>query len=218
MLFPLGALAAAVSACSTSGHEFERPATGSLILGVTSPADAVAAFGEPVERWQEPADPKLDVALDSLKPRPAALRHAALRGDFERLRYSFTRATLVLLSDQATARIRLLELAFWQGKLVYYHYSSSFADDATNFDEAKVASFVRGRATASDALNRLGRPGGQAIYPFIAQRGARAYFYQYAIAGPHKGQVTLKHLELLFDISERLELVYLVNEVREGAG
>ncbi|HZP99823.1 MAG TPA: hypothetical protein VFB13_09815 [Reyranella sp.] len=207
-----------VAGCSSSGRDFARPQSGSLILGGTSPADAVAAFGEPARQRQEPCDPNFGDNFDSLQPRPAALRRAALKGELERLTYSFTRATLVVLPDQATARIRLLDLAFWKDKLVYYHYSSSFQQDATDFDEAKARKFVRGRTTTSDVLNQLGTPGGQAIYPYIAHPNMRAYFYQYATVGPRKGQVTLKHLELLFNANDRLEQSYLVSEIKDGEG
>lgn len=187
------------------------------MLGQTTPAEAIAAFGEPVERRQEAADPVVSDNYDTLKPRPAALRHADLKGEFEWLRYSFTRATMVVLSDEATAHIRLLDLAFWKGRLVYYHFSSSFEQDNTDFDESKVKGLVRGRSSAGDVLNLLGTPGGQALYPYVARQGTRAYYYQYATVGPRKGQVTLKHLELLFNAVDHLEQVYLVTEIKEGA-
>ncbi len=212
-----GAAASLLTGCSSSGRDFAPPHNGALVLGETSPSSAIAAFGEPEIRRQEPCDPSLSDSLDSLQPRPQPLRRAALKGEFERLIYSFTQAKLVVLADQATARIRLLDLAFWKDKLVYYHYSSSFAQDATDFDEAKVKALGRGRTSTTDVLNQLGRPGGQAIYPFVARAGTRAYVYQFATAGPRKGQVTLKHLELLFNAGDRLEQVYLVTEFKEGA-
>ncbi len=187
-----------------------------LLLGETTLADTISAFGEPAERRQEPADSKLNDNFDALQPRPPTLHHANLTGEFDWLRYSFSRATLVMLPNQATARIRLLDVAFWKDKLVFYQYSSSFTEDATDFDEEKVKAFVHGRTTAGDVLNALGTPGGQAVYPYIARQGTRAYFYQYARVGPHKGQVTLKHLELLFNGYDRLEQVYLVTEIKDG--
>ena len=187
-----------------------------LVLGETTLADTIAAFGEPAERRQEPADPGLSDNFDALRPRPPTLHHAKLKGEFDWMRYSFSRATLVMLPNQATARIRLLDVAFWKDKLVFYQYSSSFTEDTTNFDEEKVNAFVRGRTTAGDVLNALGTPGGQAIYPYIARQGTRAYFYQYAKVGPRKGQVTLKHLELLFNGVERLDQVYLVTDIKDG--
>ena len=212
----VGAFASVLAGCSSSGRDFARPQSSALVLGQTTPAEALAAFGDPTKRRQEPCDPNLSDSFDSLEPRPAALHRAALKGDFDRLIYSFTQATLVVLPDEATARIRLLDLAFWNGKLVYYQFSSSFRQDATDFDESKVRLFARGRTTASDVLNQLGTPGGQAIYPYVARQNTRAYFYQYATVGPRKGQVTLKHLELLFNGADRLEQSYLVADIKDG--
>ncbi len=186
-------------------------------MGETTPADAVASFGEPTERREEAADPGLTDNYDERQPRPPALRRAALKGEFERLLYSFSRATMVMLPNQATARIRQLDLAFWKGKLVAYQFSSSFAEDATDFDESKVGSFKRGHTTTTDVLNQLGTPGGQAVYPYVARQGTRAYFYQFAMAGPRKGQVTLKHLELLFTPADHLDQVYLVTDIKDGS-
>ena len=188
-----------------------------LVLGETTPDDAIASFGEPSERREEAADPELTDNFDQRLPRPALLRRAALKGELERLLYSFSEARMVMLADQATARIRQLDLAFWKGRLVAYQFSSSFTKDATDFDESKVATFKHGHTTATEVLNQLGRPGGQAIYPYVARQGTRAYYYQFAMVGPRKGQVTLKHLELLFNAVDHLEQVYLVTDVKEGS-
>jgi hypothetical protein len=213
----LGAFTTLVAGCTSSGRDFTRPQTSALVLGQTTIDDAITSFGEPTQRLEEAADPALTDSFDERQPRPAPLRRASLKGEFERLLYSFSHTKMVMLSDQAVARIRQLDLTFWKGKLVAYNYSSSFAEDSTNFDEAKVAAFVRNRTTTTDVLNQLGTPGGQAVYPYVARQGTRAYFYQYAMAGPRKGQVTLKHLELLFTPVDRLEQVYLVTDIKDGS-
>jgi hypothetical protein len=215
----LKALAFAVIAggCSSEGRDFARPPQGVLLLGTTTPSEIVAAFGEPAERFEDPGDVVTLDAFDALKPRPDGLRRAAAKGNIERLRYSFTRAAMVSLGDRATARIRLLDLAFWNGKLVAYNFSSSFNEDSTDFDEARVQALTRGRTSAGDVLNLFGTPGGQGIYPTVARPGTRQYTWQFASAGPRRGQTTLKRLELLFGPTDRLEQVYLVTEIRDGA-
>lgn len=215
----LTALAFVVPAggCSSEGRDFARPPQGVLLLGTTTPSEIVAVFGEPAERFEEPGDVATLDAFDALKPRPDGLRRAAAKGNIERLRYSFTRAAMVSLGDRATARIRLLDLAFWNGKLVAYNFSSSFNEDSTDFDEAKVQALSRGRTSVGDVLNLFGTPGGQGIYPTVARSGTRQYTWQFASAGPRRGQTTLKRLELLFGPTDRLEQVYLVTEIRDGA-
>ncbi len=210
------AIAAALLAagCSSTGRNFDRPSARTLTLGQTTTAEAIAAFGEPTERTVDPGGTPTETYFDRIKPRPAPLRRARVAGDIENLRYSYTHATMVALSDQAVARIRLLELSFWKDRLVYYHFSSSFPEDSTDFDDAKVEKLVRGRTTRVDVLNQFGPPGGEAIYPQIAWQGMRLYVYQYAIVGPERGQLTLKRLELLFNGYERLQEIYLTTEKR----
>lgn len=187
------------------------------MLGATTPADVLATYGEPTERFDEPADTAVLDSFDRLKPRPDGLRRALAKGNVERLRYSFSRATMVSVGDQATARIRLLDLSFWNGRLVAYNFSSSFNEDSTDFDEARVQTLVRGRTTVGEVLNGFGTPGGQAIYPAVARQGTRQYVWQFASAGPRRGQTTLKRLELLFGPTDRLEQIYLVTDMRDGA-
>lgn len=205
-----------VAGCSTEGRDFARPPGGVLALGVTTQADMLATYGEPAERLEERADVAVLDAFDQLKPRPETLRRALVKGTIERLRYSFSRATMVAVSDQATARIRLLDLSFWNGKLVAYNFSSSFNEDSTDFDEARLQGFARGRTTVGEVLNSLGTPGGQAIYPAVARQGTRQYVWQFVSAGPRRGQTTLKRLELLFGPTDRLEQIYLVADVKDG--
>lgn len=214
----LQALAFALLAggCSSEGRDFARPPQGALLLGTTTPAEIVDAFGEPGERFEEPGNVTTLDAFDALKPRPDGLKRALVKGSIERLRYSFTRAAMVSLGDQAVARIRLLDLAFWNGKLVAYNFSSSFNKDSTDFDEARVQALARGRTSVGDVLNAFGTPGGQGIYPAVARPGTRQYTWQYASAGPRRGQITLKRLELLFGPGDRLEQVYLVTEIKDG--
>ena len=210
------AATALAAGCSSEGRDFARPPQGVLLLGTTTPAEIATAFGEPGERFEEPGGVATLDSFDALKPRPDGLRRATVKGNIERLRYSFTRATMVSLGDQATARIRLLDLSFWNGKLVAYNFSSSFNEDTTDFDETKVKALTRGRTSAGDVLNLFGTPGGQGIYPSVARPGTRQYTWQFASAGPRRGQTTLKRLELLFGPGDRLEQVYLVSEIKDG--
>lgn len=206
------AVALLAAACSSTGRNFDRPSNRLLVLGQTTTAEAVAALGEPTERRADPGNTAIVTYFDEVKPRPAALRRARVAGDIENLRYSYTYATMTAVADHAVARIRLLELAFWKDRLIYYHFSSSFPEDSTDFDDSRVASLARGRTTRTDVLNQFGPPGGEAVYPQVAQPGTRLYVYQYAIVGPQPGQLTLKRLELLFDGAERLQEIFLSSE------
>ncbi|UYN96229.1 MAG: hypothetical protein KIT25_04585 [Enhydrobacter sp.] len=205
------AVALLVTACSATGRNFERPSSAQLALGKTTVAEAISAFGEPAARRVDAGNTDIVTYFDEIKPRPAALRRAVVRGDIVHLRYTHSYATMAP-AGRASARFRLLELAFWNDRLIYYLYSSSFAEDATDFDESRVPALVRGRTTRTDVLNQLGPPGGQAVYPHIARHGGRLYLYQYAIVEPQSGRLAVKHLQLLFNAADRLEEVYLATE------
>lgn len=70
--------------------------------------------------------------------------------------------------------------------LVAEEFVSSFSNDATDFDETRSQSIVKGRTTRAEVLGMLGKPNGSAIYPFVKTRGETAIIYSYAQA---KGSV-----------------------------
>ena len=70
--------------------------------------------------------------------------------------------------------------------LVGQEFVSSFPQDATEFDEQKVSSIVKGKTTRAGVFEALGNPNGEAIYPLIKKQGEKALVYSYAHA---KGNV-----------------------------
>lgn len=66
--------------------------------------------------------------------------------------------------------------------LVAEEFISSFPNDATDFDESKVASIVKGKTTRAEVLAILGSPNGNGVYPFIKTKGEAAAIYSYAHA------------------------------------
>jgi hypothetical protein len=66
--------------------------------------------------------------------------------------------------------------------LVAEEFISSFPTDATDFDDSKVASIVKGKTTKAEVSALLGRPNGSGVYPFIKNKGDSAAMYSYAHA------------------------------------
>ncbi len=201
-------------ACASSGKDFQRPDPNSLVLGQTTLSEVLTKFGPPLSQTTSSSDTSTGTPSRSQENRPAGLRRASVPGQIESLRYQYAHAALE--GGGAIARVRQFTLAFWNGRLVQYNYSSSFENDSTNFDPAKVSSFTRGQTTKAQALSALGQPGGQAIYPAVAKEGTSELMYQYVVTGPRQAETTIKNLELLFDASDRLQEVLLLNEVRSG--
>src|SRR4051812_8325915 len=71
-------------------------------------------------------------------------------------------------------------------QLVGEEFVSSFKPDATDFDDSKVSSIVKGKTTRAEVMALLGKPNGNAVYPMIKERGQKAVVYSY---GQAKGTV-----------------------------
>ncbi len=66
--------------------------------------------------------------------------------------------------------------------LVTEEFVSSFSNDATDFDESKVPSIVKGKTTRAEVITLLGTPNGSGVYPFIKNRNESALIYSYSHA------------------------------------
>jgi hypothetical protein len=201
----------ALSGCVSRGKDFVRPDPNSLLLGQTTIADVIGKQGPPTSR----------VERHSLNPAPSrqqvgerdpAFRPASVAGTIETLMYSYvyTAAPGIVVGPIST-RSRHLVLTFWNDRLIYYSFDSSFGQDSANFDENKALSFVIGQSTRSDVIRELGPPSGEAVYPFIAKEGTRLLIYQH-VSSEASGATPVttesvtrrKVARFLFDSSDKL--------------
>ena len=201
--------------CASSGRDFARPEPESLVLGQTTIAEVISKYGQPVARTARSSGSP----VSSNRPgdqRPPGLQPASVAGDIETLRYSYAHASKPgVIVGPIVAQGRSLSLSFWNSRLVYYGFNSSFSDDTTNFDENKVSSFVRGQTTRADVIRELGRPSGEGIYPHVAKEGTKMVTYQYVASNStgtsiigSKRVMTIKLVQFLFDTSDRLSETY----------
>jgi hypothetical protein len=204
-------LCLASAGCSSVGKDFARPDLDSFVLGQTTIADIVNKQGPPTSR----------VVRHSLNPAsggtqadglPPAFRPASVAGTVETLayRYSYASAPGILVGP-VKASTKQLVLSFWNDRLVLYSFTSSFSAESVKFDENKAQSFVPGQTSRSDVMRILGRPNGEAVYPFVAREGTRMLFYDSIsreVSGVTPGtteSVTItKIMRFLFDSSDRL--------------
>lgn len=68
---------------------------------------------------------------------------------------------------------------FLDDKLAGYDFASSWKEDQTDFDAAKVPGIKKGIATRDDVARLMGRPGGRYGYPMIASQNGQADVYLY---------------------------------------
>jgi hypothetical protein len=68
---------------------------------------------------------------------------------------------------------------FLNDKLAGYDFASSWKEDQTDFDAAKVPGIKKGVSTRDDVQRLMGRPGGRYAYPMIPNQNGQADVYLY---------------------------------------
>ena len=71
-------------------------------------------------------------------------------------------------------------LYFHNDTLVGHEFISSWADDHTDFDEAKIKEIIKGKTTRAQVVQLLGKPGGFYIFPLIKASTGEAAVYAYS--------------------------------------
>lgn len=174
--FAVALMAALLSGCG-AGKQFTMPADGSLKLGETTPAEAVAMIGEPVTKSSERLTSVETTAgvISVFSPVPQ-------QGTYEAYNYVFIDTTGPVLAGPfaGAAPRRTLKLVFWNGKLVGYGAMSNFKDDTTNFDDTRVAQIKRGESTETDVKALLGKPSGATVFPLLATPDGHSLIYSYS--------------------------------------
>lgn len=187
-----------LSACGI-GRDFPPPTDADLRLGQTTIVEAVQRFGEPFRRTVV-ANSAAGVNTAASDERPAGLRPAAVEGVTQALGY-------VYVADSANTRSMLL--TFWNDRLIFHNFVSSFANQSTDFDEAKISQIRRGATTHSDLVALLGRPSGVGVYPVVAARGNRLVVYQFSQVNRQNHSVLYKRFEVLVDARDIVVDYYL---------
>ncbi len=204
-------LLSGLAGCSSHGQDFERPDPATLVLGQTTLADAIARFGQPtsrnVRRSLNPAPVQLGAGTAY-----AVTTGARVAGTIDSLTYRYsTHSAPGVVVGPWTSRSKSLSLAFWDERLVYYSFTSTFSRDSPVHDENKLRGFVRGQTTRAEVIQALGPPTGEAIYPFVEKDGTRLLIYEQMTtdssgATPLSTETVtrLKSFRLLFDAADRL--------------
>ncbi len=154
----MGCLAAslvvALSGCA--GTNFVRPDDAALQNGKTTLAEVRSSYGKPFREGKIAKNDE-DVTLLSFA-------------------YATTGGTPL---EAGVTPARVLDLTFWNQKLVSNVFTSSFKEDASNFEAAKRSSIVKGKTTRGEVIQMLSKPSGYAIYPMIKDKDGEALVYSY---------------------------------------
>jgi len=146
-------LALLLLSAGCAGRDFKRPAFDSLAVGSATEAEIRQRFGTP---YREGTVLKNDESMKVLN-------------------YSYASSASSVPGGLVPARAQ--EFYLWRDILVGHHFTSSFADDKTDFDGTKAPQIRKGETTESAVVSLLGAPHGAYRYPLIADKGARAAVY-----------------------------------------
>ena len=150
-------LAMLLVGCASAGRDFQRPASQELVLGKTTYAELSQRLG-----------PARNQSVSKVND-----------ADLDMVTYSYAESGGRPLVVGVTPG-RSLQLYFHKGVLVGHEFVSSFANDATDFDDGKVDAIQKGRTSRSQVVAMLGQPIGEYSPPMVKQEmGNRALGYYY---------------------------------------
>jgi hypothetical protein len=173
----VGILTVVLAGACLLGADFSRPDPGSFTPGQTTEQEIRARFGKPAGEAAARIGGKLVTTL----------------------RYAYAEARSIAVP------VRTMAYAFHEGRLVGFDYMSSFSADQTGFDELALKRIKRGETTRIEALDMVGKPSGQFIYPsaYATAPGRRADVYSHSRSEKLSSGVTLetttKVLAIMFD-------------------
>ena len=138
-----------------AGRDFKRPAIESLAVGQATEAEIRQRFGTP---YREGTVLKNNETMKTL---------------------AYAYATTASSAPGGVVPSRGQGFYFWRDVLVGHDFTSSFAEDKTDFDATKAQQIHKGETTESQVVALLGTPHGIYTYPLINNRDARAVVYLY---------------------------------------
>jgi len=140
-----------------AGTNFKRPDAGALVLGKSTTADVTRVMGTPMQTGE----------LLKNNEKIKTLRYAYAEGASTGRYPGVTPARAMVFST-------------FNDLLIGQEFMSSFTNDATEFDETKVTSIVKGKSTRADVIALLGKPTGDVAYPLAKTKGDTGIVYGYS--------------------------------------
>ena len=172
------ALAFSLLVAGCAGSDFTRQSDDALMIGQTSREDILKRLGTP---YREGAVVKNGKQLKTMT-------------------YAFATTGGTPARDGVTPA-RGQGFYFLDDKLAGYDFTSSWKEDQSDFDGAKVTSIKKGVSSRDEVVRMLGRPGGKYAFPMIPEPKGEADVYLYAESrgGPFNMKFYQKHLVVTYD-------------------
>jgi len=147
-------LAVALVVAGCAGSDFAKQSDDGLVLGQTTRQDILRRLGTP---YREGTATKNGKQLKTLS-------------------YAFATTTGAPVRD-GVVPTRGQGFYFLDDKLAGYDFASSWKEDQTDFNGAKVPEIKKGVSTRDEVLRLIGRPGGKYAYPLIPDQNKQADVY-----------------------------------------
>lgn len=173
--FALLTLTALLLAGCAGGSHFVRPDEDALVLGKTTEQEIRQRMGEP-RRYG-----------------------TTLRNGESMTTLSYGYAVAVPYVDDV--KTRAMGFYLLRGVLVGYEFTSSFEEDKTRFDDAKIPQIQRGQTTRQEVIALLGQPGGIYVYPMIKEQSGVGLVYLFIDTDRHPFGFTVKQRQKLLIVS-----------------
>jgi len=171
-------LGVALVVAGCAGSDFAKQSDDALVLGQTSRRDILQRLGTP---YREGTVTKNGKQLKTLT-------------------YNFA-TTGGTPAREGVTPTRGQGFYFLDDKLAGYDFNSSWKEDQSDFNGAKVLEIKKGVSTRNEVLRLIGRPGGKYAYPLIPDQNKQADVYLYAETrgGPFNVKFYQKHLVVTYD-------------------
>ena len=171
-------LGVALVVAGCAGSDFAKQSDDALVLGQTSRRDILQRLGTP---YREGTVTKNGKQLKTMT-------------------YAFGTAGGAPAREGVSPE-RGQGFYFFNDKLAGYDFNSSWKEDQSDFNGAKVLEIKKGVSTRNEVLRLIGRPGGKYAYPLIPDQNKQADVYLYAETrgGPFNVKFYQKHLVVTYD-------------------
>ncbi len=144
--------------CVSVGRNFVRPEDSTLTLGKTTLSEITERFGP--------------------EPKEGTLIHHGK--NIKTVTYVYARSSLIGNAHvSGVTPARAVGFCFFGDLLVGYDFSSSFKEDHTDFEDAKVAQIQERVTTRREVESLLGPPQGKQIHPMVEGEDEQGLVYAY---------------------------------------
>lgn len=150
------AVTAILSGCA-AGTDFKRMEVSNITLGQTKSVDIVQKMGTPFSTGPMTQNGE----------------------SFERVTYTYAASNGTPAIEGVTPA-RAQSFVFHKDVLVGTDFTSSWMQDTTNFEQAKVKLIQKNKTSISELIKIIGKPGGEYIYPLIENENEKAKVYVYS--------------------------------------